>query len=480
MDIKQGMVQSTKMLEMIPVKTENGRRKGIPPEDCFIAVMGALLSGQIAAMPEPDGNAAGMLEADVPHDMPEVYNSFAPGGNPGTQGLPQSGEANKTSGFRIFNAVDLNMMRKQDMPSGEISKTGEAAVGTELNKANGLNVSGEIWDASNPLKMAAEWEGKNGIPGLADSDRVEPARADHMANNEMPEQIPDALQEEDGLLMGKDNSEKYVFRTRNNMNMSKDGLINREAGMNEESLLSLEQLGNKMTEPVPQKIKMETQQLGLYEKEYETSMENSHSSVNAEMKKEIRVVDGNGHMKSLEEKFLPDDGINSGGDTASKAGDSSILSSKMESLSPQSQMGRVALDKLPARVGEFFHQVFIDKKKNTWELQLEPEALGKLKVTVNWDQGKISAEFFAETHQAAKALENYLDALKQNLGQKNIDVSTLNISIAGQGMGGGAQGSHPDFYRKGRGNGRQNDGLSVQTQEEREDARGEVSVNYLV
>jgi len=141
---------------------------------------------------------------------------------------------------------------------------------------------------------------------------------------------------------------------------------------------------------------------------------------------------------------------------------------------------KIGLDKLPLQVGDLFERVSLEKKPHSWELRLEPEKLGKLKIIVNWDQGKIKAEFLVETGQTAKALESYLDNLKQNLGQKNIDVASLSITVAGQSSGGGFQGMPQPFSRREKGFVPKGNEFSLPVQEEGENIVEGKSVNYLV
>lgn len=149
------------------------------------------------------------------------------------------------------------------------------------------------------------------------------------------------------------------------------------------------------------------------------------------------------------------------------------------SLNKPQDLRKMGLEQLPQQIEKLFQQVSIEKKQHSWKLQLEPENLGKLKIVVNWEQGKISAEFHVETSQVAKALESYLDNLKQNLGQKNIDVTSISIMITGQG-GGGFENTPNPFSKKEKGFVLRDDSYTSPAQEEGDTIIDGKSVNYLV
>ncbi|ATW25662.1 flagellar hook-length control protein FliK [Candidatus Formimonas warabiya] len=170
--------------------------------------------------------------------------------------------------------------------------------------------------------------------------------------------------------------------------------------------------------------------------------------------KEIAQIDGNHTVGPASEKVMP-----------------------VASQAPE----KIALEKLPDKIIHMLERTSPNQKSRTLELQLEPETLGKLKIMINWSKGKISAEFFAETVQAAKALEQCVEALRQNLYQRNIDVAALSVAVSNQT--GGTDRGNNGFQTPKRGKGNLSGGSvqQIQGQGSGEEKKSiDLSINYLV
>jgi len=99
---------------------------------------------------------------------------------------------------------------------------------------------------------------------------------------------------------------------------------------------------------------------------------------------------------------------------------------------PAEFRGRVPLDQLPEKIGTFLKQETGTGQPRTLELNLEPEFLGKLTITVTWQKGQISAHFTAQNQLAAAALNQGLEMLKENLSKLHLNVTGLSVAVAGE------------------------------------------------
>lgn len=84
------------------------------------------------------------------------------------------------------------------------------------------------------------------------------------------------------------------------------------------------------------------------------------------------------------------------------------LTEKMETLSKQQEQGRVTL-------------------------QLEPEHLGRLRVTVSLREGAIHTHIVADNHTVRQMLENHSSLLQQALQQRGLHLGALQVSVQGDG-----------------------------------------------
>jgi hypothetical protein len=93
---------------------------------------------------------------------------------------------------------------------------------------------------------------------------------------------------------------------------------------------------------------------------------------------------------------------------------------------------KTAVKQLPAKTINFINSTLSNQKPSVLQLQMEPEHLGRVKVTVNWTKGNLSARFYTENVEAAHAVQKSLEVLKQNLDALNINVTNLAVSCFDQ------------------------------------------------
>jgi flagellar hook-length control protein FliK len=64
------------------------------------------------------------------------------------------------------------------------------------------------------------------------------------------------------------------------------------------------------------------------------------------------------------------------------------------------------------------------------ELQLNPEHLGKVNLTLSSKEGLMSAHFVVENDLAKEAVESQMFILKETLDQQGIKVETIEVTVA--------------------------------------------------
>lgn len=68
------------------------------------------------------------------------------------------------------------------------------------------------------------------------------------------------------------------------------------------------------------------------------------------------------------------------------------------------------------------------------EMQLEPEHLGKVTISIVTKAGHITAQIAAQNEAAKEAIESQLNVLKDNLNQQGIKVEAIEVTIASHGF----------------------------------------------
>ena len=75
-------------------------------------------------------------------------------------------------------------------------------------------------------------------------------------------------------------------------------------------------------------------------------------------------------------------------------------------------------------------RVSISPEQTTMELQLNPEHLGKVNLTVSSKEGVLTAHFVVQNDLAKEAVEGQLITLKDTLAQQGIKVETIEVTVA--------------------------------------------------
>ena len=75
-------------------------------------------------------------------------------------------------------------------------------------------------------------------------------------------------------------------------------------------------------------------------------------------------------------------------------------------------------------------KVTVTQELSSMEIQLNPENLGKINLTIVAKNGLITAQITAENETVKKAIENQLSVLKENLNNQGIKVEAVEVTIA--------------------------------------------------
>lgn len=75
-------------------------------------------------------------------------------------------------------------------------------------------------------------------------------------------------------------------------------------------------------------------------------------------------------------------------------------------------------------------RVSVTDTTSTMEMQLNPERLGKVLLTISAKEGMMTANFTVQTEEARLALESQMYQLRDTLEQKEIKVEAVSISVS--------------------------------------------------
>ena len=75
-------------------------------------------------------------------------------------------------------------------------------------------------------------------------------------------------------------------------------------------------------------------------------------------------------------------------------------------------------------------KVVIQPEQTNMELQLNPEHLGRVHLTITEKEGMMTAQFAAETHAAKEAIESQLFQLRETLQDQGIKVERIEVTVA--------------------------------------------------
>lgn len=95
-----------------------------------------------------------------------------------------------------------------------------------------------------------------------------------------------------------------------------------------------------------------------------------------------------------------------------------------EALTSVAQM-REIVDQIVEKI-----KVVIQPEQTNMELQLNPEHLGRVHLTITEKEGMMTAQFAAETHAAKEAIESQLVQLKEALQEQGLKVESIEVMVS--------------------------------------------------
>lgn len=75
-------------------------------------------------------------------------------------------------------------------------------------------------------------------------------------------------------------------------------------------------------------------------------------------------------------------------------------------------------------------RIHVQADTTTMEMQLNPESLGKVLLTISNRAGMMTANFTVQTEEARMALENQMYTLRENLEQKELKVDAVEVTVS--------------------------------------------------
>lgn len=75
-------------------------------------------------------------------------------------------------------------------------------------------------------------------------------------------------------------------------------------------------------------------------------------------------------------------------------------------------------------------KVVINPSQTSMELQLNPEHLGKVNLTLTSKEGVMTAQFTTQTQAAKEAIESQMQVLKQNLENQGVKVEAIEVNVS--------------------------------------------------
>lgn len=90
-------------------------------------------------------------------------------------------------------------------------------------------------------------------------------------------------------------------------------------------------------------------------------------------------------------------------------------------------------------------KITLSADSTSMEIQLNPEHLGKVNLSVLAKHGQLTASFVVDNHMAKEAIESQLSVLKECLNEQGIKVEAIEVTVAEQGF------SQNDFMNQGQG-----------------------------
>ncbi|MSS63011.1 flagellar hook-length control protein FliK [Velocimicrobium porci] len=97
----------------------------------------------------------------------------------------------------------------------------------------------------------------------------------------------------------------------------------------------------------------------------------------------------------------------------------------MEQIFEQTQLMKDIVNQIVEQI-----KIAIKPESTSMELQLNPEHLGKISLTVVEKNGEMTASFIAQNHAAKEAIESQIQTLKDNLNNQGLKVEAVEVTVS--------------------------------------------------
>jgi flagellar hook-length control protein FliK len=133
-----------------------------------------------------------------------------------------------------------------------------------------------------------------------------------------------------------------------------------------------------------------------------------------------------------------------------------FVENMMEAVSGEQTQEPVNMQQMIDIVNQVVEQIHstMEDGATTLEMQLNPESLGKLLLSVTNKNGVMTASFMVQTTEAKVALESQMMTLRENLEQKNLKVEAVEVSVSDFAFSQSGQADTGDQKEFQHGNGR--------------------------
>lgn len=129
-----------------------------------------------------------------------------------------------------------------------------------------------------------------------------------------------------------------------------------------------------------------------------------------------------------------EDGQNMAGENFLMAGQKldnlqQLVSNTQVEVSYDAEQTQMLMEQIMERM-----DIQLGREETTLEMQLHPEELGNLHITISAKEGVMTAQFTAENEAVKTVLENQIVQLQNKFDQQNIKVEAIEISVATHGF----------------------------------------------
>lgn len=299
--------------------------------------------------------------------------------------------------------------------------------------------------------------------GLSDSDLIDNDRLRQLFLNVKDVNDPTALLTDEGLLGDFAEMVQAAEQT-----ISETGLSKQQISETAEKILPAPSEALEETEAQPLAAKADAKQLQTESSTEQTDTDEGAEQVSGQpLQKENREIANNSQDSQKKDTNLL---------KAEKKGDTKTVDSAktpelkgmfvenlMKAVEAGTQEAVEAADSLREIANQVLEQIkiVIRPEQTNMELQLNPEHLGRVHLTVTEKEGMMTASFTTQTQVAKEALESQMTTLRETLKNQGIQIEAIEVTVAEFGFATGSQAKSQTGEGKEQSTRRNRNGLSM-------------------